>query len=99
MTSDGELAERVKDDYRTAALDARTRLLLDYAILMTRDVHAVEDATLAALRAAGWRDEDILHATHIAGFFNYFTRLVEALGVEPEEFMGPVPPGYGANRP
>jgi len=25
------------------------------------------------------------------GFFNYYTRMVDALGVEPEDFMGAAP--------
>lgn len=57
------------DDYRTAALDARTRLLLDYAVQLTRDAHGVKDET------------------------------VDALGVEPEDFMGPAPPAFGASPP
>ena len=43
--------------------------------------------TIEELRALGWSDEDILNATHIIGFFNYYTRLPDALGVEPEDFM------------
>lgn len=43
--------------------------------------------TIAGLRQLGWSDEDILTATHIIGFFNYYTRLADALGVEPEDFM------------
>jgi uncharacterized protein YciW len=35
----------------------------------------------------GWTDEEILTATHIVGFFNYYVRLADPLGVEPEEFM------------
>jgi len=74
-------------DYRRAPLDARTRALMDYAVLVTRDAHAVTDATIDGLRAHGWSDEDVLIATQVIGFFNYYTRMVDALGVEPEDFM------------
>lgn len=47
----------------------------------------MNEKTIAGLRAHGWSDEDILNATHIIGFFNYYTRLADALGVEPEDFM------------
>ncbi|MFQ5662372.1 MAG: carboxymuconolactone decarboxylase family protein [Terriglobia bacterium] len=60
---------------------------MDYAVAVTRDPHQVNEETIGGLRAAGWSDEDILSATHIIGFFNYYTRLADALGVEPEEFM------------
>ena len=74
-------------DYREADLDRQTRRLMDYAIQVTRDPHGVDDITTDGLREAGWSDEHILHATHIIGFFNYYTRMVDALGVEPEDFM------------
>ncbi|MFQ5927772.1 MAG: carboxymuconolactone decarboxylase family protein [Terriglobia bacterium] len=87
MTKDEKLAAQIKRDYRQAHLDAKTRALLDFAVEVTRDVHRVNPSTLARLRAAGWSDEEILTATHIIGFFNYYTRLADALGVDPEDFM------------
>ncbi|MFQ5679285.1 MAG: hypothetical protein ACE5HP_07480 [Gemmatimonadota bacterium] len=45
------------------------------------------DERIDALRAVGWSDEEILTATHIIGMFNYYVRLAEGLGVNPEEFM------------
>lgn len=84
MSGDDVLADRVKDDYTTANLDEKTRALMDFAVRMTRDPHGVKRQGIDALREKGWTDEEILTATHIIGFFNYYTRMVEALGVEPE---------------
>lgn len=95
MSKDGELAERVKSDYRQAGLDPKTRALLDYAVQVTRAPISVRQPAIDSLRAAGWSDEDILSATHIIGFFNYYTRLADALGVEPEDFMKKQPPPAG----
>lgn len=39
------------------------------------------------LRTLGWTDPEILTATQVIGFFNYYVRMVEALGVEPEPEM------------
>jgi uncharacterized peroxidase-related enzyme len=72
------------DDYRSAALDPSVRLLLDFAVRVTCDAHEPGAAAIDALRAAGWSDEAILEAVEIIGFFNYYNRLVDALGVEPE---------------
>ncbi len=84
----------MKLDYRQADLDGKTRALMDYAVLVTRDPHQVTRETIDGLRDLGWSDEQILTATHIVGFFNYYTRLVDALGVEPEDFMkAPDTPG------
>ncbi len=77
----------MKLDYRQADLDDKTRALMDYAALVTRDPHQVTRETIDGLRELGWSDEQVLTATHIVGFFNYYTRLVDALGVEPEDFM------------
>lgn len=74
-------------DYRTAELDPPTRALMDYAVLVTRTPGGVTDATIEGLRAHGWDDAEILTATEIIGFFNYYARMADALGVEPEDFM------------
>ncbi len=60
---------------------------MDYAVLLTREQHKVTQETIDGLRESGWTDEQVLSATHIIGFFNYYTRMVDALGVEPEDFM------------
>lgn len=87
MTGDVELAARVKRDYRTAPIDEKTRALLDHAVRLTQEPSATLAADVERLREVGWTDEEILTATHIVGFFNYYVRLAEGLGVEPEDFM------------
>lgn len=54
---------------------------------ITRDPQSATADTVEGLRQAGWTDEEILTATHIIGFFNYYVRLADPLGVEPEDFM------------
>ena len=74
-------------DYRTALLDDRTRLMLEYAVLVTEDVHAVTEASLDRLREAGFSDADILDITEITGFFNMYNRIADALDVDLEPSM------------
>ena len=74
-------------DYRQAELDPKTRALMDFAVEVTQRPQKLSRKNVEALRAAGWSDEEILTATHIIGFFNYYARLADALGVEPEDFM------------
>ena len=52
-------------------------------------VHEVSPRVLDGLRRHGFSDEDILDAVHIIGFFNYYTRLADALGIDPEPDMPP----------
>ena len=74
----------MKEDYRSAPIDGATRALLDFAVMVTRDATKVTSQTLDGLRAEGFGDEDILDAVEIIGFFNYYARMADALGVEPE---------------
>jgi len=54
-----------------------------------RDVHSVTRQTIDSLRTAGWSDAQIHDAVQVVALFNYYTRLADALGVEPEDFMLP----------
>ena len=72
------------EDYRAADLEPKLRLLLDVAVQITLDVHTVNEERIAALRTAGWDDAAILEAVEVISFFNYYNRMADALGVEPE---------------
>lgn len=61
--------------------------MLDFAVTMAKNVHKITEKTIARLHAAGASDLEILDTAQIAGFFSYYTRLVDALGIEREEFM------------
>jgi alkylhydroperoxidase family enzyme len=77
----------VKSDYRDAELEPKIRALMAYAVLVTRHQHRVTRDTIEGLRRHGWTDEEILSATQIIGLFNYYTRMVDALGCDLEDFM------------
>ena len=74
-------------DYREADLEPRVRALMDFAVLVTTEPTGVSDATIVELRAHGWDDAQILTATEIIGFFNYYARLADTLAIDPEDFM------------
>jgi uncharacterized peroxidase-related enzyme len=81
---DEGLADIAMDDYRQATLEPRLRLLLDFAVQVTNEVLTVDRARVAELREAGWTDAAILEAVEVIGFFNYYNRMADALGVESE---------------
>ena len=81
MTLDEELVEAVRRDYRTAPLEERERVMLDYAVALTRDATRVTPEHHAALRGAGFDDVAILQITLIASWFNYINCVADALGV------------------
>jgi uncharacterized peroxidase-related enzyme len=85
---DEGLARVAMEDYRQAVLEPPLRLLLDFAVQVTLAVQTVDEARITELREAGWKDEAILEAVEIIGFFNYYNRMADALGVEPEPEWG-----------
>ncbi len=60
---------------------------MDFAVAVSRDATAIGAEDVDDLRSLGWTDGEILTAAEVIGFFNYYVRMVEALGVEPEPEM------------
>jgi uncharacterized peroxidase-related enzyme len=81
VTLDGALVEALRTDYRTAPIDERDRVMLEYAAQVTRDSSAITDEHHERLRAVGFDDRGILQITLIAAWFNYINRVADALGV------------------
>ena len=81
MTLDEALVEAIRRDYKSAPIDERDRIMLDYAAQITRDATRVTPADHDRLRAAGFDDKGILQITLIASWFNSINRVADALGV------------------
>ena len=81
MTLDKELVEALEKDYTTAPITAPERVMLDFAVKLTRDATKVWKDDHERLRAAGFDDRAILQITLIASWFNYINRVADALGV------------------
>lgn len=71
-------------DYTRAELEPDVRGLLDYCVAVTRDPRSGSAAAVENLRSLGWSDEAIHDALQVTGFFNYYDRLADGLGVDPE---------------
>jgi uncharacterized peroxidase-related enzyme len=81
VTLDDALVAAIRADYRTAPIDERDRVMLEYAEQMTRDATRIGPEHHARLRAVGFDDRGILQITLIAAWFNYINRVADALGV------------------
>jgi uncharacterized peroxidase-related enzyme len=81
VTLSEELAESIRQDYRTAEVSAQDAAMLDYAVKITRDATQIQPHDLDALRSVGFDDTGILQITLIASWFNYINRVADALGV------------------
>ena len=62
--------------------------MLDFAVKLTRDSRATTRDDLEALRAAGFSDTAIHDIVQITGFFAYYNRLADGLGIDPEPPAG-----------
>ena len=91
---DEGLVEAIRRDYRTAPIEERDRVMLDFVSELTRDATRVTPEHHARLRAVGFDDRGILQITLIASWFNYINRVADALGVGREP-AGPLDAGGG----
>ena len=63
------------------AFEGRQLALLNYARKLTADVANMNEGDMAALRAAGCDDGEILEVNQVCAYFNYSNRLLNGLGV------------------
>jgi uncharacterized peroxidase-related enzyme len=70
------------NDYRRAPVKPEMMELLAFAEQVARNASAVKREDIARLRTAGFSDRAILDAAHVAGFFCYMNRVVQALGAD-----------------
>lgn len=82
----------VVSDWRSAPLSEVDRKLCAFATKLTHHQHGMAPADLDALRELGLGDDAIHDAVQVTGYFNYISRIADALGVEAETFI----PTWGA---
>jgi len=80
--------EAIATDWRSADLSEKDQALCLFAEKLTLDQQKIRPSDLESLRMHGFKDTAIHDATQIIGYFNYITRIADALGVEPESDIG-----------
>jgi uncharacterized peroxidase-related enzyme len=73
VAAEGERAETEAD-----------RRMLDFAVKLTQEPRSMTREDVEALRAAGFSDTAIHDIVQITGFFAYYNRLADGLGIDPE---------------
>ncbi len=76
--------QAVATDWRSAPLAANDRALCEYAAKLTHQQRAMRENDIETLRSHGFDDRAIHDATQVVAYFNYITRIADALGIEPE---------------
>ena len=88
------VADQVAVNYRKADITPRQRAMLDFAMKVCLESHAVNEADFAPLHAQGFSDEDIWDIAAITAFFGLSNRIASFSNMMPNpEFylMGRVP--------
>ncbi len=86
-TKPADFVRKLVEDPATAPLSEREQALVDYAAKLTRTPSAMAEVDLAAMRAAGLDDRDILDANLTVAYFAFVNRIADGLGVPLEEAM------------
>ena len=79
----------IASDWRAAGLSPADYALCEFAVRLTKNQQAMSPEDLDTLRAQGFDDPAIHDAAQVIAYFNYITRIADALGVEPEDFIQP----------
>ena len=77
----------IAGNWRTATLTVEDRALCEFAAKLTHTQQLMTAADLDHLRQMGFSEEAIFDAVQAISFFNYITRVADASGLEPEEFI------------
>jgi uncharacterized peroxidase-related enzyme len=84
LTPDHALVRALMTEPAAAPLDGADRVLIAYALKLTRTPREIQKDDVEALRAAGFSEEEIFEAAFVTAYFNYTNRVAEGLGVDPE---------------
>jgi uncharacterized peroxidase-related enzyme len=80
---DAALVDRLAVNYRQVELSPRDRVMLDFAVKLTRTPDECTEDDITRLREAGFTDADVLHIVEVAAFFNLGARLAAGTGLLP----------------
>ena len=69
---------------RDAEMSAADRVMLDYAVKLTRTPSEIDEGDAKALRGAGFDDRAIHDICAITAYFAFVNRIADGLGVELE---------------
>ena len=93
-SKDPHLADQLAINHRSAAIGARQRTMLDFALYLSFEHGTLDDAWQARLESVGFSLDDIWDIGAIVAFFSLSNRLVSLAATPPNpEFylMGRVP--------
>jgi uncharacterized peroxidase-related enzyme len=79
------IADQVAINYRKADITPRQKAMLDFAMRVAFEAHAVGDQDFASLAQHGFSEEDAWDIAAIAAFFGLSNRLANVMGMRPND--------------
>lgn len=79
------IADQLATNYRSADITDRQRAMLDFAVKVSTEADALEDADYQRLREHGFSEDDIWDIGAIAAFFALSNRMAGLTGMQPNE--------------
>jgi uncharacterized peroxidase-related enzyme len=79
------IADQVAVNYRKADITPRQKAMLDFAMRVAFEAHAVGDEDFAVLARHGFSEEDAWDIAAIAAFFGLSNRLANVMGMRPND--------------
>lgn len=84
-TRNSTIADQVSINYRRADLSSRERAMLDFAVKVATESHALQDADFDVLTEHGFSDEDIWDIGAITAFFAHGSRMANLIAMRPND--------------
>jgi len=90
---DRETVAAIAGDHRTAGLDEADVAVMDLAEKVADDATRVTQADIDRLRSLGFADAEILDVVLAAAARCFFSKVLDAVGAEPDEKFASLDPG------
>jgi uncharacterized peroxidase-related enzyme len=84
--------EAIARDYRTAGLPPAEVAMMSFAQKVTLNAYQVSPEDIQALRRHGFSDEEILDIVLTAAVRSFFSKVLDAVGAEPDPAYGELTP-------
>ena len=79
------IADEIAINYKKAPISDRQKAMLDFAVKMCKQSHAITEDDFAALHAHGFGDDDIWDIGAITAFFALSNRMASLTSMQPNE--------------
>jgi 4-carboxymuconolactone decarboxylase len=79
------IADQVAVNYRKADITPKQKAMLDFAVKVSKQSYAVDDADIEALKGHGFSDDDVWDISAIAAFFGMSNRMANVTAMRPND--------------